>query len=61
MNDESKNGNSKKINATAFTEQLSITLFSILCCLNMRLLGYWKINITVFRTKSDPGCCLCKC
>ena len=53
--------NSKNIYATALTEQFSIKLLSVLRCLNMRLLGYWKINITVFQTKSEPGCCLCNC
>ena len=37
----------KNINVTAFAEQLSLTLFSKLYCLNMKILGYWWINITV--------------
>ena len=40
-NDERKNGNSKNINVTAFKEQLSLTLFSKLYCLNMKILGFW--------------------
>ena len=40
---------------------LSIMLFSNLLCLNMKILGYWQISITVFWIKSEPGCCLCKC
>ena len=30
----------KNINVTAFAEQLSLTLFSKLYCLNMKILGY---------------------
>ena len=40
-NDERKNDNSKNINVTAFKEQLSLTLFSKLYCLNMKILGFW--------------------
>ena len=40
-NDERKNDSSKNINITAFKEQLSLTLFSKLYCLNMKILGYW--------------------
>ena len=39
-NDERKNGNSKNIKVTAFKEQLSLTLFLKLHCLNMKILGY---------------------
>ena len=39
-NDERKNNNGKSINVTAFKEPLSLTLFSKLCCLNMKILGY---------------------
>ena len=37
--DERKNDNSKN-NVTAFKEHLSVTLFSKLYCLNMKILGY---------------------
>ena len=37
---ERKNDNSININLTAFKEQLSLTLFSKLFCLNMKILGY---------------------
>ena len=60
-NDERKNGNSKNINVTAFKEQLSLTLFSELYCLNMKILDYWYINIKVIRIKYEPGGSLCKC
>ena len=40
-NDERKNDNSKNINVTAFKEHLSLTLFSKLYCLNMKILVYW--------------------
>ena len=40
-NDERKNDNSKNIKVTAFKEQLSLTLFLKLHCLNMKMLGYW--------------------
>ena len=36
-----KNDNSKNINVPAFKEHLSLTLFSKLYCLNMKILGYW--------------------
>ena len=35
-----KNDNSKNINVTAFKEHLSLTLFSKLFCLNMKILGF---------------------
>ena len=54
-NDERKNGNSKNINVTGFKEQLSLTLSSKLYCLNMKILGYWYINIKVIRIKSELG------
>ena len=60
-NDERKNDNSKNINATAFKEHLSLILFSNLYCLNMKILGYWYINVKVIRIKSEPGGSSCKC
>ena len=39
-NDDRKNGNSKNINVTAFKEHLSLTLFSKLYYLNMKILDY---------------------
>ena len=60
-NDERKNGNSKNFNVPAFKEHLSLTLSSKLYCLNMKILGYWYINIKVIRIKSELGGSLCKC
>ena len=40
-NDERKNDNGKSINVTAFKEHLSLSLFSKLYCLNMKILGHW--------------------
>ena len=40
VNDESQNDNSKNINVQAFNEHLSLTLFSKLYCLNIKILGY---------------------
>ena len=39
-NDERKNDNGKSINVIGFKERLSLTLFSKLYCLNMKILGH---------------------
>ena len=49
------------INVATFKEHLFFTLFSKLYCLNMKILGYWQINIKVIQIKSEPGGWLCKC